>query len=96
MKYEPFEGSTSLIPGFEPQLRFEFVERFNIEYPCLIPIKRSQMVGETGVPGPDGGISSPPCSLACAALSAAKATMDLKVLGSQMARLARISSFKLT
>ncbi len=36
MKFEPFEGSTSLIPGFEPQLRFEFVERFDIEYPCLV------------------------------------------------------------
>ncbi len=36
MKFEPFEGLTYLIPGFEPQIRFEFVERFHIEYPCLV------------------------------------------------------------
>ena len=28
-------GSTYLIPGFEPQWRFEFVEQFEFECPCL-------------------------------------------------------------
>ena len=44
MKCDLLEGSTHLIPGFELQLRLEFVEPLELELPCLLTMHNLRLL----------------------------------------------------